>query len=113
MSKLISKIIEVGQANDGLLTEMFHLMDQTYAGVTLDKIKQDLLNKQYLLLLSDETGQLQGFTTMQILDMASQLTGVKYGSNEKSDVALRVIADHARTSMMLIGDGVLPGNEGQ
>jgi alanyl-tRNA synthetase len=52
-------------------------------------------------------------TTMQILNMASELTGVKYGANEKSDIALRVIADHARTSMMLIGDGVLPGNEGR
>jgi len=52
-------------------------------------------------------------TTMQILSVASELTGVKYGKNEKSDVALRVIADHARTSMMLIGDGVLPGNEGR
>ena len=52
-------------------------------------------------------------TTMQILSKASELTGVKYGSNEKSDVALRVIADHARTTMMLIGDGVLPGNEGR
>ena len=52
-------------------------------------------------------------TTMQILKTASELTGVKYGANAKSDVALRVIADHARTSMMLIGDGVLPGNEGR
>jgi len=52
-------------------------------------------------------------TTMQILNMACELTGVKYGANEKSDVALRVIADHARTTMMLIGDGVLPGNEGR
>ena len=52
-------------------------------------------------------------TTMQILNKATELTGVKYGSNPKSDVALRVIADHARTSMMLIGDGVLPGNEGR
>ena len=52
-------------------------------------------------------------TTMQILNTASELTGVKYGSNAKSDIALRVIADHARTSMMLIGDGVLPGNEGR
>ena len=50
-------------------------------------------------------------TTMQILNMASQLSGVKYGSDPKKDVALRVVADHARTSMMLIGDGVLPGNE--
>ena len=52
-------------------------------------------------------------TTMQILSKASQLSGVKYGKNEKSDVSLRVIADHARTAAMLIGDGVTPGNEGR
>jgi alanyl-tRNA synthetase len=52
-------------------------------------------------------------TTMQILKRASELTGVKYGVLEKSDVSLRVIADHARTSAMLIGDGVTPGNEGR
>jgi alanyl-tRNA synthetase len=52
-------------------------------------------------------------TTMQILKRASELTGVKYGVSEKSDVSLRVIADHARTSAMLIGDGVTPGNEGR
>ena len=52
-------------------------------------------------------------TTKLILDKASELTGVKYGSNIKSDISLRVVADHARTSMMLIGDGVFPGNEGR
>ena len=52
-------------------------------------------------------------TTMQILSKAMELTGVKYGSNENTDVSLRVIADHARTSAMLIGDGVTPGNEGR
>ena len=52
-------------------------------------------------------------TTIRILNRASELTGVKYGSSEKSDVSLRVIADHARTSAMLIGDGVTPGNEGR
>ena len=52
-------------------------------------------------------------TTIQILDRAVELTGVKYGASEKSDVSLRVIADHARTSAMLIGDGVTPGNEGR
>ncbi len=52
-------------------------------------------------------------TTIQILDMASQLSGVSYGKNEKSDISLRVIADHARTAAMLIGDGVTPGNEGR
>ena len=52
-------------------------------------------------------------TTMQILSKASQLSGVNYGKNEKSDISLRVIADHARTAAMLIGDGVTPGNEGR
>ena len=52
-------------------------------------------------------------TTMQILSKAMDLSGVKYGSSEKSDVSLRVIADHARTAAMLIGDGVTPGNEGR
>ncbi len=52
-------------------------------------------------------------TTMQILQRASELSGAKYGVDQRSDVALRVVADHARTAMMLIGDGVLPGNEGR
>ena len=52
-------------------------------------------------------------TTKIILDKASELTGAKYGKNEKSDVSLRVIADHARTCAFLIADGVLPGNEGR
>ena len=52
-------------------------------------------------------------TTRIILDKAVDLTGVKYGSTPKSDVSLRVIADHARTAAMLICDGVTPGNEGR
>ena len=52
-------------------------------------------------------------TTMQILSKAMELSGVKYGAQEKSDISLRVIADHARTAAMLIGDGVTPGNEGR
>ena len=52
-------------------------------------------------------------TTKIILDKASALTKVQYGKDIKSDVSLRVIADHSRTAMMLIGDGVNPGNEGR
>jgi alanyl-tRNA synthetase len=52
-------------------------------------------------------------TTMQILNRASALAGVKYGKSQNTDISLRVVADHARTSAMLIGDGVTPGNEGR
>ncbi|MCW2679017.1 MAG: alanyl-tRNA synthetase [Frankiales bacterium] len=50
-------------------------------------------------------------TSRAILDRAAALTGVSYGSDPAADVRLRVVADHARTAVMLIGDGVRPGNE--
>jgi len=52
-------------------------------------------------------------TTRGILDCASQLSGAAYGTSEKNDVALRVVADHSRTVIFLISDGVIPGNEGR
>ncbi|QKW05505.1 alanine--tRNA ligase [Streptomyces sp. NA04227] len=52
-------------------------------------------------------------TLRVVIDKATELTGVAYGSGKDSDVSLRVIADHMRTSAMLIGDGVTPGNEGR
>ncbi|HEY2947195.1 MAG TPA: alanine--tRNA ligase [Micromonosporaceae bacterium] len=55
------------------------------------------------------------------LDRAAELTGVRYGArsghiaaeSHPDDVRLRVIADHVRTALMLIGDGVRPSNEGR
>jgi alanyl-tRNA synthetase len=52
-------------------------------------------------------------TTRGILNVASELTGATYGTSERNDVALRVVADHARTCTFLISDGVVPGNEGR
>ncbi|MGH3977509.1 MAG: alanine--tRNA ligase [Pseudonocardiaceae bacterium] len=52
-------------------------------------------------------------TTRPILDRASELTGARYGRDAQRDVALRVVADHIRTATMLIGDGVVPSNEGR
>src|SRR6266705_5107950 len=50
-------------------------------------------------------------TTWKILDRAADLTEQKYGADHRTDVALRVVADHVRSAVMLIGDGVLPSNE--
>ncbi|MFF8609189.1 alanine--tRNA ligase [Streptomyces sp. NPDC015346] len=52
-------------------------------------------------------------TLKVVIDKATELTGVDYGSSHDTDVSLRVVADHMRTSVMLIGDGVTPGNEGR
>ncbi|MGC0378505.1 alanine--tRNA ligase [Streptomyces sp. SAI-229] len=52
-------------------------------------------------------------TSMAVINKATELTGVAYGDAHASDVSLRVVTDHMRTSVMLIGDGVTPGNEGR
>jgi alanyl-tRNA synthetase len=46
-----------------------------------------------------------------VIEKAEQLTGKKYGADHGDDAWFRVVADHVRSSMMLIGDGVTPGNE--
>ena len=46
-----------------------------------------------------------------VLDLAAKLSGKKYGENEEDDVRLRVVADHVRSALMLIGDGVTPAND--
>ncbi|WP_110205642.1 alanine--tRNA ligase [Nocardioides daejeonensis] len=46
-----------------------------------------------------------------VIEKAAQLTGKQYGANHEDDVRFRVVADHVRSSLMLIGDGVTPGNE--
>ncbi len=52
-------------------------------------------------------------TLWKILDRAAELTEQKYGRDHRADVALRVVADHVRTAVMLVSDGVLPSNEGR
>jgi len=48
-----------------------------------------------------------------VLDKAAELSGKIYGENELDDVRLRVVADHVRSALMLICDGVSPGNDGR
>ncbi len=50
---------------------------------------------------------------LPIIDAAASVIGTGYGTDERTDVSLRVLADHARAMTMLVADGVLPANEGR
>lgn len=47
-----------------------------------------------------------------VIQTVEQITGKPYKADREDDVRMRVVADHVRSSMMLIGDGVRPGNDG-
>ncbi|MCB9729627.1 MAG: alanine--tRNA ligase [Deltaproteobacteria bacterium] len=66
------------------------------------------------------TAVLQGHTSnygtdlfMPIMERVAARAGVKYGADERTDTALRVIADHSRAAAFLIADGIYPDNEGR
>lgn len=52
-------------------------------------------------------------TVQNIMNHVSKLAGIKYGEDDKKDISLRVITDHIRSVTFLIGDGVMPSNEGR
>ena len=46
-----------------------------------------------------------------LLSEAERITGIKYGEDSSTDVSMRIFADHARSTALLISDGVFPSNE--
>ncbi len=52
-------------------------------------------------------------TIRKVLDYAASMADVEYGKDEKTDISLRVITDHIRSTVFLVSDGVLPDNEGR
>ncbi|MBR5134034.1 MAG: alanine--tRNA ligase, partial [Clostridia bacterium] len=52
-------------------------------------------------------------TVQNIMKHVSEIAGVTYKEDEKTDVSLRVITDHIRSTVFMIGDGVMPSNAGR
>ncbi len=52
-------------------------------------------------------------TVQNIMKHVMEISGIKYHENEKNDISLRVITDHIRSTTFMIGDGVMPSNEGR
>jgi len=48
-----------------------------------------------------------------IIEKVCELTGTNYGQHQETDYALRVVVEHARAAAFLVGDGVIPGNDGR
>jgi alanyl-tRNA synthetase len=64
-------------------------------------------------LLQDKSNMYETDEMFPVIQRAAELSGRRYGADDVDDVRFRVVSDHVRSSMMLISDGVTPGNEGR
>jgi alanyl-tRNA synthetase len=62
-------------------------------------------------LLQDKANMYEIDEIFPVIEKASEISGRRYGANDEDDIRFRVVADHVRSGMMLIADGVTPGNE--
>ncbi len=92
--------MQYNRSADGTLTDLPNKIIDTGAG-----LERTLAVLQGVASLFD-TDELR-----RLVEVAERTTGRTYGEDPKADVALRVLADHARSAAFLINDGVFPSNE--
>ena len=64
-------------------------------------------------VIQGKTSNYESDIFSSLINRIEDLSEKKYGKDKKHDVAFRVISDHARATAFLIGDGVMPSNEGR
>lgn len=64
-------------------------------------------------VLQDKPNMYEIDEVLPVITQVEEMTGLRYKSDQQNDVRMRVVADHVRSSMMLIADGVRPGNDGR
>jgi alanyl-tRNA synthetase len=91
----------------------FHQDGDTYTPLEKKSIDTGMGLERVAALLQGKTSIFEVDNLRPILDGVGQLAGVVYGTDDKKDISLRVVADHVRAVTFLIADGVLPSNEGR
>ena len=66
-----------------------------------------------LALLNGKKSVFETDVLRELVAVSERLSGYRYGDDQKNDMSMRIIADHIRSCTFMIGDGVLPGNEGR
>jgi len=94
--------MQYNRHEDGSLTDLPQRNIDTGAGL-----------ERILALLQGEHSVFETDVLRRILGVAEATTGKSYGADAKADVSLRILADHGRAMTFLLGDGVLPTNEGR
>jgi alanyl-tRNA synthetase len=87
--------------------------DGTYSKLKKKNIDTGMGLERLAVIMQDVNNLFEVDTIRNILNYVCDKAGVKYGSSDKTDVSIRVITDHIRSTTMMVSDGILPSNEGR
>ncbi len=87
--------------------------DGTYSPLKSKNIDTGAGLERLASVIQEKPSNFETDLIFPIIEYAANVAGVEYGKDKKIDVSLKVIADHARSITFMIGDGILPSNEGR
>lgn len=96
-----------------VFTQFNKLEDGSYVPLEKKNIDTGAGLERIAAIMQGVGGLFEVDTVRAILDRVCEETSTVYGASEKDDVAVRIITDHVRSAMMMIADGIVPGNEGR
>ncbi|GIP39255.1 alanine--tRNA ligase [Paenibacillus sp. J31TS4] len=96
-----------------VFSQFNHNKDGSYTPLPNKNIDTGAGLERFASILQDVDSNFDTDLFRPIIDKTCEIAGVRYKENEEADVALKVIADHIRTVVFAVGDGVLPSNEGR
>ena len=96
-----------------VFTQFYNDGENNYTELESKNIDTGMGLERLACMMQDVESLFDVDTVSRITAHVSKVTGAAYGKSEKTDVSLRVITDHIRSTTMMICDGILPSNEGR
>lgn len=96
-----------------VFTQFNQMPDGTYPPLKSKNIDTGAGLERLASVIQDKPSNFETDLMFPIIEYACKVAGVEYGKDADTDVSLKVIADHARSMTFMIGDGILPSNEGR
>lgn len=93
--------------------QMFQDEDSKLTPLEKKNVDTGMGLERITMVVQGKTSTFETDLLKPILDEVCKMSGEKYKENEKTDISLRIITDHARCVTFLINDGVIPGREGR
>ena len=98
---------------NNVFSQYNNMGDGTYTELKTKNIDTGMGLERLACIFQDVDNLFEVDTIQNIMKHLSRIAGIEYKSDEKTDVSMRIITDHIRSTTFMISDGVMPSNEGR